>query len=134
MVRFGLLWKIFDLVGLRIPEFQVPILAPREADLGPCYLWGAVSGTDCLLAPFGLDQPKAGKEKEKVVDRLRTEELLSRRVRLTHFQPTTISVDEESSIARLIEKNLPLMPPFSRLPTVFHDTDGILPHLMTLSQ
>lgn len=43
-------------------EFQVPILAPREADLGPCYLWGAVSGTDCLLAPFGLDQPKAGKE------------------------------------------------------------------------
>lgn len=62
MVRFGLLWKIFDLVGLRIPEFQVPILAPREADLGPCYLWGAVSGTDCLLAPFGLDQPKAGKE------------------------------------------------------------------------
>lgn len=60
LVRFGR--KIFDLVGLRIPEFQV--LAPREADLGPCYLWGAVSGPMgcCLLAPFGLDQPKAGKE------------------------------------------------------------------------
>lgn len=44
LVRFGLLWKIFDLVGLRIPEFQVPILAPREADLGPCYLsYGVLS-------------------------------------------------------------------------------------------
>lgn len=45
LVRFGLLWKIFDLVGLRTPEFQVPILAPREAGLGPCYLLGGVSGT-----------------------------------------------------------------------------------------
>lgn len=61
LVRFGLIWKIFDLVGLRTPEFQVPILAPREADLGPCYLWGGVSGTEFLVAPLGLDQPKAGK-------------------------------------------------------------------------
>ncbi|CAK9168367.1 unnamed protein product [Ilex paraguariensis] len=62
LVRFGLLWKIFDLVGQLGVSFRCPILEDSSGSerSGP-WLLGGVDGTSFLVSPVGLFQPKAGK-------------------------------------------------------------------------
>lgn len=60
LVRFGLQWKIYDMVGSKGPGFSIPILSP----LGPrpqdgCWLFGGVTGTEYLVRAEGLIQPSA---------------------------------------------------------------------------
>ena len=62
LVRFGLLWKILDLVGELGVSFRCPILDDSSGSerSGP-WLLGGVDGTSFLVSPVGLFQPKAGK-------------------------------------------------------------------------
>ncbi|KAL0292160.1 UNVERIFIED_CONTAM: hypothetical protein Sradi_7000400 [Sesamum radiatum] len=62
LVRFGILWKVFDMVANKGTDFSVPILEPlseltRCASF-PCLLGGA-KGTDFVV--LSLSQPKAGR-------------------------------------------------------------------------
>ena len=60
LVRFGLLWRIYDLVALKGIGFKPPIFEPLPVHY-PCgpYFLGGVSGTDFLVSAEGLTQPKA---------------------------------------------------------------------------
>ena len=58
--RFGLMWKIYDMVALRGLDFRLPILEPLPVTLhGEADLLGGSSGTDFLVYARGLDQPRA---------------------------------------------------------------------------
>lgn len=61
MVRFGLMWKIYDILALKGNNFRVPILdVGTGLPLGG-YVLGGISGTDFLLSALGLTQAKAGR-------------------------------------------------------------------------
>lgn len=57
LVRFGLLWRVYDWLAEMGLEYQVPILGSWDI----LYLRGGMSGQDFLVSASGLDQPKAGK-------------------------------------------------------------------------
>ena len=62
LVRFGLLWRLYDLVGQMGLEYRPPILssgAPQEQSCG--WLLGGAKGSDFLVRSLGLVQPRAGK-------------------------------------------------------------------------
>lgn len=65
LVRFGLLWKLYDMVATRGVDWAVPILPfPQESTLSREYgfwLFGGYSGSSYLVSSLGLNQPKAGK-------------------------------------------------------------------------
>ncbi|KAK2995371.1 hypothetical protein RJ640_029003 [Escallonia rubra] len=58
LVRWGLLWKIFDMVALKGVHYRVPILGSESSPLSD-YLLGGVSGTSFLVFALGLNQPRA---------------------------------------------------------------------------
>lgn len=62
LVRFGILWKVFDMVANKGTDFSVPILEPLSeltcCASFPCLLGGA-KGTDFVV--LSLSQPKAGR-------------------------------------------------------------------------
>lgn len=61
LVRFGLQWKIYDMVAVKDINFRVPILdVGTGLPLGG-YVLGGISGTDFLVSALGLTQPKAGR-------------------------------------------------------------------------
>nr|GFB35083.1 hypothetical protein [Tanacetum cinerariifolium] len=61
LVRFGLMWKIYDMVAVKGINFRVPILdVGTGLPLGGSVL-GGISGTDLLVSALGLTQPKAGR-------------------------------------------------------------------------
>nr|GFB60896.1 hypothetical protein [Tanacetum cinerariifolium] len=61
LVRFGLMWKIYNMVAVKGINFRVPILdVGTGLPLGGSVL-GAISGTDLLVSALGLTQPKAGR-------------------------------------------------------------------------
>lgn len=47
LVRFGLVWKVFDMVALRGLDPRVPILGPSAGY--PVVLYGGVSGQSFML-------------------------------------------------------------------------------------
>lgn len=58
LVRFGLKWKIYDMVAVKGINFRVPILdVGTGLPLGG-YILGGISGTDFLVSALGLTQPK----------------------------------------------------------------------------
>ena len=62
LIRFGLLWKMYDLVSQMGLDFRPPILdsgSPQERSCG--WLLGGVAGSDFLVQPLGLVQPRAGR-------------------------------------------------------------------------
>jgi hypothetical protein len=62
LVRFGLLWRIFDLVALKGLDFQLPILGSRSGTyIGYPYLLGGLTGADFLVSALGVNQPRAGR-------------------------------------------------------------------------
>ncbi len=61
LVRFGLMWKIYDMVAVKGINFRVPILdVGTGLPLGG-YVLGGISGTDFWVSALGLTQPKAGR-------------------------------------------------------------------------
>nr|GEW36019.1 cytochrome c biogenesis FN, mitochondrial [Tanacetum cinerariifolium] len=61
LVRFGLMWKIYDMVAVKGINFRVLILdVGTGLPLGGSVL-GGISGTDLLVFALGLTQPKAGR-------------------------------------------------------------------------
>ncbi|KAL4310959.1 hypothetical protein GQ457_06G024670 [Hibiscus cannabinus] len=80
LVRFGLMWKIYDMVAVKGINFRVPILdVGTGLPLGG-YVLGGISGTDFLVSALGLTQPKAGRgikwlrvdDSVDIVDEIRT--------------------------------------------------------------
>lgn len=65
LVRFGLLWKLYDIVAVRGVEWTCPILSSTINSTLPVeygfWLFGGYSGTSFLVSSFGLNHPKAGK-------------------------------------------------------------------------
>ncbi len=62
LVRFGLLWKVVDLVALKGVDFRLPILESKPSPiLGGCYLLGGVAGNSFFVAARGCEQPRAGR-------------------------------------------------------------------------
>ena len=59
LVRFGLLWQVYDWLAEKGLDYQVPIL--ESEDIRKVYLQGGVSGTDFLVCAYRLDQPIARK-------------------------------------------------------------------------
>ena len=51
LVRFGLLWKLYDLIAEKGLDFRVPILESKPGN----WLLGGTSGTSFLVQPLGLD-------------------------------------------------------------------------------
>ena len=60
-IRFGLIWKVYDMVALLGPDFKVPILEPLKSDINYPYLMGGTSGTQFLVCSEGLIQPSAAR-------------------------------------------------------------------------
>lgn len=52
LVRFGLLWRIYDLVGEKGLSYRPPILTYGSAL--KCWILGGASGNDFLVEPCGL--------------------------------------------------------------------------------
>lgn len=62
LVRFGLLWKVYDMVGSKGLDFQVPILESRpSSQFQSFWILGGVTGADFLVAALGCEQPRAHK-------------------------------------------------------------------------
>jgi hypothetical protein len=59
LVRFGLVWKVFDMVALRGLDPRVPILGPSASY--PVALYGGVSGQSFMLIATEVIQPRARK-------------------------------------------------------------------------
>lgn len=61
LVRFGLMWKVYDMVALKGIDFRLPILDVTPTTNTVCgYLLGGVAGTNFLVFARGLNQPRAG--------------------------------------------------------------------------
>jgi hypothetical protein len=60
IVRFGLMWKSFDLVGFLGLDYCPGILPSSDTPLLGGYLLGGFQGTDFLVSARGLEQPWAG--------------------------------------------------------------------------
>lgn len=58
-VRFGLVWKVFDMVALRGLDHRVPILGPSASY--PVALYSGVSGQSFMLIATEVIQPRARK-------------------------------------------------------------------------
>lgn len=61
LIRFGLLWKIYDMVALLGVDFKVPILESKPLPVMGGYLFGGASGSDYLVVACGCDQPRANR-------------------------------------------------------------------------
>nr|UJQ92583.1 MAG: putative RNA-dependent RNA polymerase [Mitoviridae sp.] len=62
LVRFGLLWKLYDMVTQLGLDYRLPILSSgRPPEQSGCWLFGGIAGDSFLVSSFGLVQPKAGK-------------------------------------------------------------------------
>lgn len=61
LIRFGLLWKLYDVVGQRGVFYRPPILEDTSEQFTVPWLLGGVSGTDFLVLARGVIQPRAGK-------------------------------------------------------------------------
>lgn len=59
--RFGLLWKVYDMVALKRLDWKVPILPEPSGSLPEPCLLGGVTGTDYLVVARGTNQPRAGR-------------------------------------------------------------------------
>lgn len=59
LVRFGLVWKVFDMVALRGLDPRVPILGPSASY--PVALYGGVSGQSFMLISTEVIHPRARK-------------------------------------------------------------------------
>lgn len=58
LVRFGLMWRLYDEVAKRTLTYSPPILDVGSGN-GPI-LFGGISGSDFLVYASGLNQPRAG--------------------------------------------------------------------------
>lgn len=63
LVKFGLLWKLFDFVGDKGIGWVLPILGPFQGPEGyfPIFLFGGMKGKDFLVQRVGVNQPHVGK-------------------------------------------------------------------------
>lgn len=62
LIRFGLIWKLYDLVGQLGMDFRPPILGPSSGtERSVSWLLGGVSGNCFLVSSCGLIQPCAGR-------------------------------------------------------------------------
>ena len=61
LVRFGLMWKIYDMVAIRGLNFQLPIFGIGTWIPNGPWLLGGITGTDFLVSALGVDQPRAGR-------------------------------------------------------------------------
>lgn len=62
LVKFGLMWKLYDEVALRGLSYRVPILgASSNPQSNLCLVRGGISGTDFVLAAQDCNQPRAGR-------------------------------------------------------------------------
>ena len=60
LVRFGLLWQIYDMVASLGLSFRPPILEDTsQCERSHWWLLGGVSGTEYLVSSRGLIQPRA---------------------------------------------------------------------------
>lgn len=59
LVRFGIMWKLYDEVAKRSLNYSPPVL-DVGSDNGP-FLLGGLSGTEYLVYASGLNQPRAGR-------------------------------------------------------------------------
>lgn len=57
--RFGLLWKVYDMVALKRLDWKVHILPEPSGSLPEPCLLGGVTGTDYLVVARGTNQPRA---------------------------------------------------------------------------
>lgn len=60
LIRFGLMWKAYDIVSEKKPDWCPPSLV-SGLDGYHGYLLGGVSGSSFLVRPSGLTQPHAWK-------------------------------------------------------------------------
>lgn len=62
LIRFGLLWRLYDVVAQMGVSYRPPILCDTsQEERSSWWLLGGVSGTCFLVSSFGLIQPRAGK-------------------------------------------------------------------------
>lgn len=59
LLRFGLLWRIYDMVGILGLDWRFPILSVLDQHPSRCFVLGGESGSDFLVDPCGLVQPHA---------------------------------------------------------------------------
>ena len=59
VVRFGQLWRLYDLVAEKGLDYQVPILGTQTEFGKPITLLGGISGQQFLVFAAGIDQPAA---------------------------------------------------------------------------
>ncbi|CAA0822083.1 Mitovirus RNA-dependent RNA polymerase, partial [Striga hermonthica] len=61
LVRFGLLWKLYDLVGSLGPSWRPGILSEGSSIAKMGYLLGPCGANSFLVSALGLEQPRAGR-------------------------------------------------------------------------
>jgi len=61
LTRFGLMWRVYDLVAVKGVSFRIPILEGHLVLSNGPWLLGGISGQSFMVQSRGTTQPRAGK-------------------------------------------------------------------------
>jgi hypothetical protein len=61
LTRFGLLWRVYDLVAVKGVSFRIPILEGHLVLSNRPWLLGGISGQSFMVQSRGTTQPRVGK-------------------------------------------------------------------------